>query len=95
MHEFGYRIETIDGELVFFDPRGRRVLQEGPRIAPSSVEAWERIRAENEELGITPSTNQCRWNGLPVQYDLVVSGLGRLDGLRGTAQRTIAPPLNR
>lgn len=94
VHDHGYRIEVVDGAPVFFDPRGRRVLQEGPRPQRSSVEAWERIRAENDDLGITPSTNQCRWDGRPVQYDLVVGALGRLDGLRGEANRAIAPALN-
>lgn len=82
VHEHGYRVELVEGEVRVFDPRGKRVLREGPRIAPSSVDAWVRIQAENEALGIGPKTGQCRWNGLPVQYDLVVSGLARLDGLK-------------
>jgi hypothetical protein len=87
VHEYGYRVELVDGDVLVYDPKGRRVLQEGPRIAPSSVEAWNRMRAEHGGLGITAATNTPRWNGLPVQYELVVNGLARREGLgRAPAQ---------
>jgi hypothetical protein len=81
VHEYGYRIELVEGDVLVFDPQGRRVLQEAPRIAPSSVEAWERMTAQHAELGITSATNAPRWNGLSVQYELVVNGLARREGL--------------
>jgi hypothetical protein len=81
VHDYRYRVELVDGEILVFDPHGRRVLQEQPRLAPSSVEAWERMTKEHAELGITSATNTPRWNGLPVQYELVVNGLARREGL--------------
>ncbi|HUQ05252.1 MAG TPA: DUF222 domain-containing protein [Kofleriaceae bacterium] len=81
VHEYKYRVELLDGEVLVFDPQGRRVLQEAPRLAPSSVAAWERMKDQHAGLGITPATNAPRWNGLPVQYDHVVNGLARREGL--------------
>ncbi len=91
VHEHGYEVELVDGEVRVRDPRGRVVPAEGPRIAPSSTDAWTRIVAENEGLGITAATNQCRWDGLPVQYDMVVDGLARLDGLGEKPRWSIGP----
>jgi hypothetical protein len=91
VHEYGYRIELVAGEVLVFDPQGRRVLHEAPRLAPSSVEAWERMTAQHAELGITPATNAPRWNGLPVQYELVVNGLARREGLAGRAVVEMSP----
>jgi hypothetical protein len=87
VHEHGYRVELVDGDVHIFDPHGRRVHQEAPRLPRSSVEAWQRIHAEN--------TNQPGWNGLAVQYDLVVGGLGRLDGLHLTPPPKPGAPLSR
>jgi hypothetical protein len=81
VHEYKYRVELADGEVLVFDPHGRRVHQEAPRLAPSSVDAWTRMTALHADLGITAATNAPRWDGLPVQYDLVVNGLARREGL--------------
>jgi hypothetical protein len=93
VHEHGYRIETVTGERVFLDPRGRRVPKEPPRLATSSVEAWDKLEAENANLGITPATNEPRWDGRPVDYDLVVGGLARLDGLGEKPSWSVGGPL--
>jgi hypothetical protein len=92
VHEYGYRLELVDGDVHVFDPHGRRVHQEGPRIAPSSVAAWQRITDENAALGITPATNAPRWSGLPVQYDLVVGSLARRAGLTDPPSWSMPPP---
>ncbi|HUQ01876.1 MAG TPA: DUF222 domain-containing protein [Kofleriaceae bacterium] len=86
VHEYKYRVELVDGVVLVYDPQGRRVTQEGPRIAPSSVDAWNRLRGAHEDLGISSATNAPRWNGLPVQYDLVVNGLARREGLGADAR---------
>jgi hypothetical protein len=91
VHEYGYRIELVAGEVLVFDPQGRRVLHEAPRLAPSSVEAWERMTAQHAELGITSATNAPRWSGLPVQYELVVNGLARREGLANRASVERSP----
>lgn len=80
VHEHGYRIELRDGAPVFFDPRGRPVRPEPARPATSAAQAWATIRAANDELGITADTGRCRWDGRPVQYDLVVGSLAYLGG---------------
>ncbi|HUQ03884.1 MAG TPA: HNH endonuclease signature motif containing protein [Kofleriaceae bacterium] len=83
VHEYKYRVELVDGEVHVFDPQGRRIHQEAPRLAPSSVVAWEHMKEQNAALDITSATNTPRWNGLPVQYDLVMNGLARREGLGG------------
>jgi len=79
VHGHGYRIELVAGEPVFFDPRGRPVLVVPPRPRTSAVDAWYAINAANDELGLTATTGQCRWDGQPVQYDYVLAGLTQLD----------------
>jgi len=79
VHEHGYRVELVAGEPVFFDPRGRPVLAVPLRPRTSAVDAWYAINAANDELGLTATTGQCRWDGESVQYDFVLAGLTQLD----------------
>ena len=64
----------LDGEPAFYNQHGVRVHAVPPR-PPLGHLAWDCIRAENDELAITPETGQCRWDGLPVDYDAVLYAL--------------------
>ena len=83
VHEHGYRIEWLDGELAFFH-RGRRVFAEPPR-AGSAASAWAAILAANAERDIDSSTGQCGWDGQQVQYEWVVDRLAYLEYRRPRA----------
>ncbi|MBK7193432.1 MAG: DUF222 domain-containing protein [Myxococcales bacterium] len=79
VHEHGYRVELRDGEPVFFH-RGREVHAEPPRPrAIDAPRAWSAIRAANADVAIDATTGQCAWDGLPIDYGLVVDDLARLE----------------
>lgn len=86
VHEHGYRVEWQDGELAFFDPRGKQVLAEPPRIAHGPL-GWAAIRvaADASDLHIDPSTGQCRWDGYPAQYEWIVDRLAHAEYRRARA----------
>ncbi|MEO7096708.1 MAG: DUF222 domain-containing protein [Polyangiales bacterium] len=78
VHEYGYRVEMLDGAPQFFNPLGFvvRAVPEPPR--PSDL-GWATLLRMNKPLDITPATNTPRWDGAPVNYDWVVEDLCRLD----------------
>ncbi|MBL8623475.1 MAG: DUF222 domain-containing protein [Myxococcales bacterium] len=79
VHEHGYRVELRDGEPVFFH-RGREVHAEPPRPrAIDAPRAWSAIRSANPDVAIDATTGQCAWDGLPVDYGLVIDDLVRLE----------------
>ncbi len=86
VHEHGYRLEWLDGDLAFFH-RGARVFGEPPRVVGSSL-GWATIRAAHAALDIDGRTGACGWNGQPVQYEWVVDGLVGLDRQRPTTTDT-------
>lgn len=68
VHEYGYRIE-LDRDLapIFKAPGGRCVVTTPVTAAASLI----------CDATITPRTNDCGWDGLPLQYDLIIGGLYR------------------
>jgi hypothetical protein len=42
---------------------------------------WPAIELANQDLGITPRTGECLWDGRPVDYVSAIDELVRLDGL--------------
>ncbi len=78
VHEYGYRMELLDGEPRFFNPFGLLVrdVPEPPRPADLG---WATLTRMNRPIAITPATNTPRWDGAPVNYDWAVEDLCRLD----------------
>lgn len=85
VHEHGYRVERVAGELAFFDERGRRVQAEPERPRGAHL-GWQAIAAANRAAGIeiTAATNVCGWDGDRVQYEMIVDGLWRQEA-RGSS----------
>ena len=66
MHEYGFRVETVDsGAPLFHDPNGKALVAVPPRPKP-------RMSIELEEKPHSPIPN---WDGTPPDYDWIVSGL--------------------
>jgi len=81
LHEYGYQVHRDDtGQPLFLDPRGRPVHDVPPRPAPPDL-GWPAIELTNQDLGITPRTGECLWDGRPVDYVSAIDELVRLDGL--------------
>jgi hypothetical protein len=81
LHEYGYQVFLDEaGQPVFLDPHGRPVRDVPPRPAPPDL-GWPAISRANQDLGITPRTGECLWDGLPVDYVAAIDELVRLDGL--------------
>ncbi len=74
VHEHGYRVELRGGVPVFSNHHGVVVHATPPR-PPLALLSWEYLRELNRDLGITPQTGQCEWDGLPVNYGYVLSDL--------------------
>lgn len=68
VHEYGYTIE-LDRDLspLFKAPDGSRVATT-PVASPAAL---------RYDATITPRTNDCGWDGMPLQYDLIIGGLYR------------------
>lgn len=66
VHEYGYSIE-LDRDLspLFVAPDGRCVPT-AQVASPASL---------NYDAAISPRTNDCGWDGMPLQYDLIIGGL--------------------
>ena len=81
VHEQGYRVE-LDAEQnpIFYKPSGRR-LDDCPPRPPRPGLGLDALRLANADLGITPATNECHWDGARADYGLCVDGLVRLDHL--------------
>ena len=84
VHEHGYRIEWLDGEPAFFH-RGRRVLDEPPRVVVAPL-GWGAIVAANAGLDVDATTGQSGWDGQDVQYEWVVDNLAYLELRRPTTR---------
>ena len=82
VHEYGYTLQLHEnGEVHFFDPRGREI----PNVpARSSTNGLPDLRTMNRSLGITSTTNAPQWDGTPVDYNAVISGLMMADRARKT-----------
>jgi hypothetical protein len=81
LHEYGYQVYLDDtGQPVFLEPRGRPVHDVPPRPAPPDL-GWPAIELANQDLGITPRTGECLWDGRPADYVSAIDELVRLDGL--------------
>ena len=77
LHEYGYRVQLdAQRQPTFFDARGRAVPNTGPRPV-LDVPGMRTIEHDNRALGVSAETNQPRWDGRPVDYDLVVEDLLR------------------
>jgi hypothetical protein len=75
LHEGGYTMEAIDGDLRFHRPDGR-VIEHAPPLP-----AAPRLAGEGE---MPPPS----WDGTPVDYDWAVFGLrGRMEAATGSARR--------
>ena len=86
VHEYGYRIEVIENDLQFTDPRGRRVIA---NPGPASPEAcgWPTIRARNAALQIGPETCACGWDGARVDLVACIDELVRADDRDGDGEK--------
>ncbi|MEJ7602944.1 MAG: DUF222 domain-containing protein [Kofleriaceae bacterium] len=62
VHEYGYRIELRDHDVVFVDPRGRFVEPSPAPVQPGQ-RGWETIRRRNADLEISERTLACEWDG--------------------------------
>lgn len=83
VHEYGYTV-TLDADQQphFYDPRGREVPAIPARL---STNGMVDLKAMNRSLGITATTNAPRWDGTPVDYNAVISGLLQADRHRRDA----------
>lgn len=82
LHEYGFTVAWSHddggpsgsrGSLVFRDADGRIIPPQGTR-PPIAAEAVERIRGWAGQP-ITPQTNEPRWDGTQVDYDLCLAAL--------------------
>ncbi|MEJ7604164.1 MAG: HNH endonuclease signature motif containing protein, partial [Kofleriaceae bacterium] len=62
VHEYGYRIELRDSEVVFRDPRGR-IVEPAPCPESPDGRGWETIHHRNANLAIDEHTIACEWDG--------------------------------
>ena len=85
VHEHGYRVERLDGELAFLDRRGRRVSAEPPRVVRAPL-GWPAILAANANVDLDATTGASGWDGHAVQYEWVIDELVRQEyGRDGSA----------
>ncbi len=79
LHQHGYSVEVAPGgALVFRDSSGEVIPSTGERPRWESQKVgWPAIAKQNEGLGLHAATGACKWNGRPVNYQLVVSALVR------------------
>jgi hypothetical protein len=81
MHEYGYRVDMDERhQPTFYDPHGR-VIPAVPPPSDTAERGFELLRAANDPLAITASTNLPMWDGAAVHYDLVIDDLCRADRL--------------
>jgi hypothetical protein len=75
LHEYGYRVDRAEGELVFRGCDGEVIAAQGWR--PVQRHGVERLRGWLAEQGTTigPDGNAPLWDGDPVDYDRCVSAL--------------------
>jgi hypothetical protein len=78
VHEYGYRIELGSDGPQFRDDLGRPILDVPPLLRVEHA-GWDTIRARNESLGISAQTNECAWDGGPVDYAEAIDHLVRAD----------------
>jgi hypothetical protein len=80
LHDYSYRAELRDGELVFFAPDGREIPPV-PARPPLHNDPIDRLRAQIHEHGIRISaeSNAPGWDGWPVDYDACVAAIGGWD----------------
>jgi hypothetical protein len=77
VHEYGFTIDKAgDGTLVFRDPEGRRVPEEGEAELRRQV-SHERMVAALARRGVTPTpmTNCPDWDGSPPDYSATIDVL--------------------
>lgn len=77
VHEYGFRVELVDGEPQFRNQLGWRVPAVPAPLSPPQL-GWETIERLNAPLSITPSTNAPRWDGDAPNYDWIIQDLCRL-----------------
>jgi hypothetical protein len=73
LHEYGFSLEQVDGELLFRDGGGREVPAQGPR-RPIAVDLAS-VAGAWRGAPITAEANAPGWDGQPVDYDLCVAAL--------------------
>ena len=81
VHEFGFTVTKLgDGQLGFFDPEGRKVPNSGERGLKHQAFA-DRFHAAlaARDLDISARSNEPQWDGLPVDYGLVIDCLAAVD----------------
>ncbi|MEJ7602585.1 MAG: DUF222 domain-containing protein [Kofleriaceae bacterium] len=78
VHEYGYRVELLDSEVTFVDPRGR-VVDPAPGPARSEGRGWETIRRQNAHLDIDERTIACEWDGQRLNLIGCIDELVRAD----------------
>jgi len=79
VHEYGYSIELdSDGSPRFIDDRSRRVLAAPSPARPPGL-GWEAILESNRDLAINSTTNECGYDGNPIDYGYVIEDLVHAD----------------
>jgi hypothetical protein len=80
VHEYGYQVELDHDLSPLFKAADGRCVVTMPATSPASL---------RYDSTITPRTNDCGWDGLPLQYDLIIGGLYRAtrSGERQPSQR--------
>jgi hypothetical protein len=81
VHEFGFKVsKRADGELGFFDSEGRQVPENG-ELGLKRLAFAERFRAAlaARDLDISAKSNEPQWDGLPVDYGMVIDCLAAVD----------------
>ncbi len=87
VHEGGFQVaRTDDGAFRFTRPDGTRVT-DAPRPSRLQRLAADCLRTANRQRGlqIEAKTNQCLWDGVPMDHDLAVAGLIQATGEFNTA----------
>jgi hypothetical protein len=80
VHEYSYSIELApDGSPRFMDPQNR-LVPNAPAPARPAVLGWDALLERHRDLGITPATNESRYDGERINWNLTVEALVRADG---------------